>query len=195
MNPASWAMTGSTIVRCGPGSPARPRRRSSCLTSTDRRDRAMVTREEAARLLVSQASHFRLAEVEVSGIPMRVYLNAPRSLRSLPESTASFGEREFLVYESERWTYAERDRQGPETPAAGPVRWRPGPLANVVTSVSARRACGVWLLIASSFAAAHISAHLPPAQQHSVRCKTRFPLGRRRPPTRSRPPDADRPAL
>jgi long-chain acyl-CoA synthetase len=70
----------------------------------------MVTREEAAQLLVSQAPDFRLAEVEVSGIPMRVYLNAPRSLRSLLESTASFGEREFLVYESERWTYAEHFR-------------------------------------------------------------------------------------
>jgi acyl-CoA synthetase (AMP-forming)/AMP-acid ligase II len=41
---------------------------------------------------------------------MRVYLSAPRSLRSLLESTASFGEREFLVYESERWTFAEHFR-------------------------------------------------------------------------------------
>lgn len=70
----------------------------------------MVTREEAAQLLVSQAPHFQLAEVEVSGIPMRAYVSAPRSLRSLLESTASFGEREFLIYESERWTYAEHFR-------------------------------------------------------------------------------------
>ncbi len=70
----------------------------------------MVTREEAAQLLVSQAPHFQLDDVEVSGIPMRVYVNAPGSLRSLLESTASFGEREFLVYESERWTYAEHFR-------------------------------------------------------------------------------------
>jgi len=69
-----------------------------------------LTREEAALLLVSQAPHFRLADVEVSGIPLRVYVNAPRSLRSLLESTTSFGEREFLVYEGERWTYAEHFR-------------------------------------------------------------------------------------
>ena len=49
----------------------------------------MVTREEAAQLLVSQAPHFQLDDVEFSGIPMRVYVNAPRSLRSLLNSTAS----------------------------------------------------------------------------------------------------------
>src|SRR5215471_10269802 len=70
----------------------------------------MVTREEVAQSLVSQAPHFRLGEVNVSGIPMRVYLNAPRSLRSLLEATASFGDREFLVYDRERWTYAEHFR-------------------------------------------------------------------------------------
>ena len=36
----------------------------------------MVSREEAVQLLVSQAPHFQLTEVEVSGIPMRVYLRA-----------------------------------------------------------------------------------------------------------------------
>jgi steroid-24-oyl-CoA synthetase len=64
----------------------------------------MVTRQEAAQLLVSHAPYFRLGEVEVSGIPMRVCVDVPRSLRSLLESTASFGEREFLLYEGERWT-------------------------------------------------------------------------------------------
>jgi acyl-coenzyme A synthetase/AMP-(fatty) acid ligase len=43
----------------------------------------MVTRQEAAQLLVSLAPRFGLDKVEVSGIPMRVYVNAPRSLRSL----------------------------------------------------------------------------------------------------------------
>src|SRR5215475_866024 len=110
MNPASWEMTGSTTAHCGPGSPARLRRRSSCSTSTNKKGSRELTREEAAQLLISQAPHFQLAEAEVAGIAMRVYLNAPRSLRSVLEATESFGEREFLVYEGERWTYSEHFR-------------------------------------------------------------------------------------
>lgn len=70
----------------------------------------MLSRQEAAQVLVQDNPYFQLGEREVSAIPMRVYLNAPRSLRSLLESTASFGDREFLVYEDERWTYAEHFR-------------------------------------------------------------------------------------
>ena len=38
---------------------------------------------------------------------MKVYANAPPSMRAVFESTGAFADREFLVYDDERWTYAD----------------------------------------------------------------------------------------
>jgi long-chain acyl-CoA synthetase len=50
---------------------------------------------------------FEMEEREIHGIRMRVWKNAPPSLRSILEISRLHGERSFLVYEDDRLSYAE----------------------------------------------------------------------------------------
>ena len=50
---------------------------------------------------------FATTEIVVRGVPMRVMNAAPPHMRAVWESTAPFAERTYLVYEDERYTYAE----------------------------------------------------------------------------------------
>ncbi len=50
-----------------------------------------------------------MKEIEVRGIPMRVFESAPPSMRFVWELAAGYGDREYVVYEDERFTYAESD--------------------------------------------------------------------------------------
>ncbi len=53
---------------------------------------------------------FEITETNIRGIPTRTYKDAPCSLRDVWLSSAAFAEREYLVYEDERWTYADAHR-------------------------------------------------------------------------------------
>ena len=44
-------------------------------------------------------------------MPIRSYKNAPKTVRDLWLSSAQFADREYLVYQDERMTYAEAHRQ------------------------------------------------------------------------------------
>jgi long-chain acyl-CoA synthetase len=44
---------------------------------------------------------------EVRGIPVKVYTTAPPNMRVMWEATAVHGDKDYLVYEDERYTYAE----------------------------------------------------------------------------------------
>jgi long-chain acyl-CoA synthetase len=68
---------------------------------------SMPSRREAGERLVRDDPYFQLDEIEVSGLPWRVYRKALPSLRAILEATASLGERPFLVFGNDRWTYAE----------------------------------------------------------------------------------------
>ena len=57
--------------------------------------------------LTSHDGAFAFESIDVRGAPMRVYKNAPGSLRDIWLSTTQFLESEYLVYENERWSYAE----------------------------------------------------------------------------------------
>ena len=50
---------------------------------------------------------FELVEGEVRGVKMPVFKNAPPSLRELFASARTRGDRDFLVYEDERWSFDE----------------------------------------------------------------------------------------
>ena len=50
---------------------------------------------------------FAMSEIEVRGIRMRVFDAAPRTMREIWENTAAFGDRDYVVYEDERYTYTE----------------------------------------------------------------------------------------
>ena len=54
---------------------------------------------------------FELAEDASLGYPLRVYKNAPASLREVLISTRAFGDRPFLIYEDEVTTYAQHFAQ------------------------------------------------------------------------------------
>ena len=61
--------------------------------------------------LTQKGAPFEIKEIEVRGAPMRAFVNAPPSVRELWLSTAAFGERDYLVYEDERLSYAEAHAQ------------------------------------------------------------------------------------
>jgi long-chain acyl-CoA synthetase len=57
--------------------------------------------------LTAPGAPFELEQVEVRGIKLRGYKNAPPNVRALWLSTAAYGDREYLVYDGERITYAQ----------------------------------------------------------------------------------------
>ena len=68
---------------------------------------ASMSRDEALRTLTAPGADFEVVEEVVRGLPMRVFRNAPPTLRAVLEATREFAERDAVVYEDERYTYAE----------------------------------------------------------------------------------------
>jgi steroid-24-oyl-CoA synthetase len=68
------------------------------------------TREQVIDEFTSAGGPFQIVEQIVRGVPMRVYAVPPRTLRDVLASTAQFGDGPFLVYQDERWTFAEHLR-------------------------------------------------------------------------------------
>lgn len=66
----------------------------------------MPSREEIIATLTASGP-FELVEDTSQGYPLRLYRNAPRSLREVLESTLGHGDRTFLIYEDETLTYRE----------------------------------------------------------------------------------------
>jgi len=65
----------------------------------------LLTRAQALAACTAPGQPYALAEQVIAGRTVPVFVNAPRSLRAVYEDTAS--DRPFLVYEDERWTFAE----------------------------------------------------------------------------------------
>ncbi len=65
----------------------------------------MVTRKEALAQLTAPGQPFEIAPAMVLGHDVRVFVNAPPTLRDIYAATRS--DREFLVYEDERLTYED----------------------------------------------------------------------------------------
>ena len=61
--------------------------------------------------LTGPGAPFEIAEIEVRGATLRSFKNAPPNVRALWLSTAAFADRDYLVYEDERITYAQAHRQ------------------------------------------------------------------------------------
>ena len=66
---------------------------------------------EAAAQLTAPGALFAWSVKEVSGVSVRVFDNAPDSLRDLFAGTAVHGDADYLVFRDERVTYAEAHRQ------------------------------------------------------------------------------------
>ncbi len=67
--------------------------------------------QETWSQLTTKDAPFEITEVEVGGEQIRAYLNAPNSLRDVWLSSAQFADRDYLVYQDERWTYAQAHRE------------------------------------------------------------------------------------
>ncbi|MEX2326892.1 MAG: hypothetical protein WD558_04110, partial [Pseudomonadales bacterium] len=61
--------------------------------------------------LTSQGAPFEITEVDVRGTKIKTFVNAPPSLREIWLSSQQFADRDYLVYENERWTYADAHRE------------------------------------------------------------------------------------
>jgi len=70
-------------------------------------DKAM-TRTEAIAKLTAPGERYELQQIEIDGVPMRAFKNAPSSLRMLYEDARS--DKPFIVLEDERLTFAEAYR-------------------------------------------------------------------------------------
>jgi long-chain acyl-CoA synthetase len=60
--------------------------------------------------LTAPGAPMEVVEVEVRGVPIRTFKNAPPNVRALWLSSAQFAERDYLVFQDERITYAEAHR-------------------------------------------------------------------------------------
>jgi len=66
---------------------------------------------KARQELTGPGGDFEITEAEIFGNTLRIYKNAPKSVREVWLATAEFAERTYLVYEDERLTYAESHEQ------------------------------------------------------------------------------------
>jgi long-chain acyl-CoA synthetase len=69
------------------------------------------TWNEAVAALTAPGAPFESLEADVHGQRLRIFKNAPPSLRALFDTARARGEGTFLVYEDERWSFAETMRQ------------------------------------------------------------------------------------
>lgn len=61
--------------------------------------------------LAGPGSPLELREIEVRGVPMREFVNAPATMRDVWEMCRSHGDNLYIVFEDEHYTYAEVDAQ------------------------------------------------------------------------------------
>ncbi|MGR3320306.1 MAG: AMP-binding protein, partial [Pseudooceanicola sp.] len=67
--------------------------------------------EDAVARVVAEDPRFRLAEAEIGGARYTVFENAPANIRVLLDRLQeTFGDRDALVYENDRWTFPELRR-------------------------------------------------------------------------------------
>lgn len=63
--------------------------------------------EQVIKTLTSDGGPFALADADIRGIPVRLFRNAPPTLREFFQAARAKGDAEFLVYENERYSFAE----------------------------------------------------------------------------------------
>ncbi len=61
--------------------------------------------EQANAALAAEGSPLALSDAVINGVSLKVYANAPATLRDVLVASAGFGAREFLVYRDERVTF------------------------------------------------------------------------------------------
>ncbi len=65
--------------------------------------------QEAWDELTAPGAQFATKMIEVRGVPIKVFESALPSMRSVWEMARGYGDRDYVVYEDERYTFAEAD--------------------------------------------------------------------------------------
>src|ERR1700722_6776277 len=65
---------------------------------------------DATRALTAPGQTFEMEELDIRGVPTRVWKNAPGDLRAVIELSRGHGDSDYLVYEDERTTFVEHYR-------------------------------------------------------------------------------------
>src|ERR1700722_4786635 len=71
---------------------------------------ATMSIEEANNVLTAPGQMFEIEELEIRGVPTRVWKNCPQSLKVILDMSRGYGDRDFLVYEDERTTFENHYR-------------------------------------------------------------------------------------
>jgi long-chain acyl-CoA synthetase len=66
---------------------------------------------EAWTTLTAADAQFEIVETEIRGQKLREYKNAPPTLRALWQMSAAHGDKEYLVYEDDRWSFERAHRE------------------------------------------------------------------------------------
>ena len=67
----------------------------------------MLTYEEAAAAVTGLGERFEIETIDVGGVTVKAFKHAPLSLREIFATARDRGDETFLVYEDERWSFAE----------------------------------------------------------------------------------------
>ena len=67
--------------------------------------------ERAWTALTAPGAQFEIAETPIRGQRLREYKNAPPTLRDLWQISAAHGDKDYLVYEGERWNFERAHRE------------------------------------------------------------------------------------
>ena len=78
--------------------------------STTGEDAPSMSMAEANAALTAAGQLFEMEELDIRGVPTRIWKNAPPSLRAVIDMSLGHGDNVFLVYEDERTTFAEHYR-------------------------------------------------------------------------------------
>jgi long-chain acyl-CoA synthetase len=114
--------------------------------------------------LIAPGAPLEVVTVEVAGVPVRAFKNAPKNARELWLSSAQFGERDYIVYQDERLTYAEAHRQ-----AAAVARWligqgvRPGDRVAIAMRNYPEWLIAYWASVSIGVAAVGMNAWWTPS--------------------------------
>ena len=75
------------------------------------KSRGAIEHDDIVRQLTALGEVFELDSAMVNGTAVRIWKNAPLTLREVLERSRSFGDREFMVFGNERMSYAEHYRK------------------------------------------------------------------------------------
>ena len=68
---------------------------------------ATLSFQEAAAQVTAPGERFEITTVDIGGVETAIFKNAPASLREIFDTARARGDATFLVYEEERWSFAD----------------------------------------------------------------------------------------